>query len=303
MNQILQQINQFLREKEGTEKTYLLDNADSLFTVPDQFPRKTSKIAIKTDLINHSFFQKSLDPDTDFCLIDKNRLITARPFKRSNQLYLMTDANDVCSSTLILGQSKNWYANMQASADGQFLSFTDAMLPMLLKIGASEAVPIFNDSGIMLLNLQWSPVKPVMAGLVLNNQTQERQFFIFDAEKHQQIDLDNQSEIPANYLNPHFHWSPDGNKAILTSAKSVHLVDFAARRFYPDIIRLPNEISELIWSDNSSSFALVEIIGQARNRYIFDDLDYRKSILHRYNINADFTVPMITRSASESDIQ
>ena len=106
LNTTLSQINQFLKDRSGTDANYLLESADSLFTIPDQFPRPTSIVAMRTDLINHSSFQKSLEPDTDFCVVDDNRVITTRPFQRSNRLFMMTDADDVCRSEMLLGQSR-----------------------------------------------------------------------------------------------------------------------------------------------------------------------------------------------------
>ncbi|KAF1081032.1 MAG: hypothetical protein GQF41_2846 [Candidatus Rifleibacterium amylolyticum] len=87
LNTCLSQINQYFKDRDLTDSTYHLESADSLFTIPDQLPRPTSKVAIRTELTNHSYFQKSLEPDTDFCVIDDNRVITARPFQRSNRLF------------------------------------------------------------------------------------------------------------------------------------------------------------------------------------------------------------------------
>jgi len=74
----------------------------------------------------------------------------------------------------------------------------------------------------------------------------------------------------------------------------------SSNKFFTDIARLPNEIAELVWSSDSRSFALLEVIGQARNRYAFDDLDYRKSILHRFNIKEDFSTTEDHAQRSES---
>jgi len=300
LNQILLQINQHLKEKSTTESTYLLDNASSLFTIPDQLPRKTSKIAIKTELINHSFFQKSLEPDTDFCVVDEEQVITARPFKRSNRLFLMTDMNDVCSSTILLDQSKRWYANLTASTNGRFLGFTDGLLPAIINLSDKNTKRISENQSEILLDWQWSPTESIIAGFLLNNVSQERRLFIFDAEKGNELTLANYQSLTPNYYNANVQWSPDGQRILLTSAKSVHLIDMKGKRFYADIARLPNEIAELVWSFDSRSFAVVEIIGQSRNRYTFDDLDFRKSILHRFNIKDDFTATEDHAQRSES---
>ncbi len=300
LNQILLQVNQHLKEKSTTESTYLLDNADSLFTIPDQLQRKTSKIAIKTELINHSFFQKSLEPDTDFCVIDEERVVTARPFKRSNRLFLMTDVNDVCSSSMILDQSKKWYANLKASSDGRFIAFSDGLVPSVMEISDGSILKISENENEILLDWEWSPSASIIAGFLLDNATQERRFFIFDAGKRQSVRLQNEETMSPNYYNSHLNWSPDGSRILLCSAKSVHLIDMSSNKFFTDIARLPNEIAELVWSSDSRSFALLEVIGQARNRYAFDDLDYRKSILHRFNIKEDFSTTEDHAQRSES---
>ncbi|MDD2998251.1 MAG: hypothetical protein EOM80_03215 [Erysipelotrichia bacterium] len=288
LNQILQQVNQSLKERKLAETTYLLDNADSLLTIPDQFLRKVNKTAIQTGLINYSSFQKSLEPDTDFCVVDKNRVVVARPFKRSNRLFIMTDENNVCSSSILLEQSHNWYANLSASANGKFMALTDGMRPAVLTIGAAEPQNLFSDENIIMLDMCWSPAQSLLAGMALNNSSQERILFLYDAEKGSMISFDNPSSPShANYLNAFPYWSPDGNRIIFTSARGITLLDIRQHKIFEDALRLPNEIGELVWSADSNSFALLEVIGQARNRYLFDDLDYRKTVLHRYRINSE----------------
>lgn len=290
LNSCLTQVNQFLKDHGNNDTTYFLESAESLFSIPDQLPRATSKIALRTEMINHSCFQKSLEPDTDFCVIDDNRVITARPFQRSNRLFLMTDADNTCQSELILKQASTWYADLSASSDGRFLACSDGMRPLIKPMNASESEQLFENSNQMLLTMNWSPQKPWLAGLLLNNLTQERSFFIYDAERAAMLETGaRQLAEEANYINPYICWSPDGNRLLLTSARSVHLLDFAKDKVQMHIVRVPNDIAEITWSDDSESFALVEVIGQARQRYIFDDLDYRKCILHRYRIKSDYT--------------
>jgi hypothetical protein len=291
LNSTLSQINQFLKERGGTDANYLLESADSLFTIPDQYPRQTSKVAIRTELINHSSFQKSLEPDTDFCVVDDNRVIAARPFQRSNRLFLMTDADNVCRSEMLLGQAKTFYADLSASGDGRYLAFSDGMRPMLMALTTRESRLLFADNNLLLLSMQWSPKQSLLAGIVLNNSNQERSFFLYDAEAATMLDfVSAEVAAEANYLNPYVSWSPDGQRIMLTSARSLHFIDIAGKKTLMNAVRVPNEIAETIWSDDSASFALIEVIGQARQRYIFDDLDYRKCVLHRYRIKADFSI-------------
>ena len=290
LNTSLSQINQYFKDLGITDTNYHLESADSLFSIPDHLPRPISKIAIRTELINHSFFQKSLEPDTDFCVVDDNRVITARPFQRSNRLFLMTDADNVCRAEQLLGQAKTWYADLSASGDSRYIAFTDGLRPLVMSLSASASTRLFESDNLILLSMHWAPQQPLLAGLMLDNQTQERSFFLYDAEAGTMLPT-GEAEIAkeANYINPYVSWSPDGKRLLLTSARSVHILDIEAGKASMHIARVPNEIAEIIWSDDSSSFALVEVIGQARQRYVFDDLDYRKCVLHRYRIKPDFS--------------
>jgi len=162
---------------------------------------------------------------------------------------------------------------------------------MVMPVKGGNPVRLFPDSDEkILLDMRWSPNKPLLAGMTLDNTTQQRQLFIFDAAAGKMLSQPETDSLPVNYLNAFVCWSPDGRRLLLTSARNVHLIDLDQKKAAADILRLPNEIGETLWSDDGKSFALVEIIGQARSRYLFDDLDYRKTVLHRYRINDDFSV-------------
>jgi len=160
-----------------------------------------------------------------------------------------------------------------------------------MPIKGGSPVRLFPDNDEqILLDMRWSPKAPLLAGMTLDNRTQQRQLFIFDAAAGKMLSQPDLSSLPSDYLNAFTCWSPDGRRLLLTSARNIHLVDLDQNRAVADVLRLPNEIGETLWSEDGKSFALVEIIGQARSRYLFDDLDYRKTVLHRYRINDDFSL-------------
>lgn len=290
MNQLLQKVNRHLAEKKTTESNYLLDNAGSLLTIPDNFSRRHCDIALKLDMANISSFIDSLEPDTELAIANANIVFTTRPHKNTNRIFMFSELNDVCSASILLTPSRKWYANLTPTSDGRFLAFTEDNEPMVMKIGEQAATKIFPERKTLIMAMRWSPTKPVLAGMVLDLDSQQRLFFAFDAESKKLLSFAGIEDLGENYLYAHPYWAPDGNRLIMTTGRTISLVDIDARRIYNNVHQLPNEISELIWSADSKSFAVVEIIGQVRSKTIFDDFDLRNSILHRYRIGDDFKV-------------
>lgn len=289
MNQILQKVNRHLSEKSTTDTAYLLDNADSLLNIPDNFSRKQCEIANKLELANMSSFLDSLEPDTELAVSDSGLVFSTRPHKNSNRIIKFSEANETCSATILLSPARKWYADLRPSSSGSFLAFTDDNEPMVLKVGNKEAKKLFPQQKTMLMAMQWSRTEPVLAGMVLDPDTQQRHFFAYNAEKGEKIEFSGMSELAENYLYAHPYWAPDGKKLIMTTGRKITLIDTSTARIYNNITSLPNEVSEVVWSSDSSSFAVVEIIGQVRSKTVFDDYDLRHSVLHRFRINQDFT--------------
>ncbi|MEW6711204.1 MAG: hypothetical protein AB1403_15360 [Candidatus Riflebacteria bacterium] len=290
MNQILQKVNRFLADKNTTDAAYLLDNAESLLKIPDNFSRRTCQIADKIELANLSSFIDSLEPDCDMAIADAGLVFVTRPHKNGNRILRFSEQNNVCSGSIVLEPGKAWYSGLRPDKRGQYLAFTEGNEPMLIKMGKSEPVKFFPQRKTLLMAMEWSPQQPVLAGMVLDLDTQERLFFVYDAENQKMVDLAGIENLKANHLYAHPFWSPDGNRLIMTTGRQINLIDLTESRVYHGITSLPNEISELIWSADGNSFAVVEIIGQARSKTVFDDYDLRKSVLHRFKINKDFSV-------------
>lgn len=290
LNHILNRVNKHLSQKSSTDKNYLLDSSDSLLTIPDQFKRKNCKIALKLELENISQFKESLEPDTDLAVCSDKLVFSTRPHKNSNRMFKYALNGDKTEVSSINGQSIKWFGNLTPDANARFIAYSDNKHLYVLNLKSGKRQPLFDNRKILVLGIEWSPVESLLAGLIMDNDTQERIFFIYDAKEKKLLELKNDRQVEANYLYAWPYWSPDGKKIALTSGSEIHLIDIDKLKAYPKAVLLPNEISELIWSSDSRSFAVVEIIGQTRSRYVFDDLDLRKSILHRYRIEDDYSV-------------
>ena len=290
LNHILNTVNKYLSQKSSTDQNYLLDNSDSLRTIPDQFKRKNCKIALKLELENISLNQESLEPDADLAVCSNNLVFSTRPHKTSNRIFKYSINNKKIDVSSINGQSIKWFSNLTPAPNALYIAYSDNKNLFILNLESGERQQIFANRKLIVLCMRWSAAKPVLAGLVLDNDTQERVFFIYDAEQKKMLEIKNDKQIEANYLYAWPYWSPDGKKVALTTGSEIHIIDIDNLKAYPKAVLLPNEISELIWSADSQSFAVVEIIGQTRSRYVFDDLDLRKSILHRYRIEEDYNV-------------
>ena len=283
LNHILDKVNQYLREKPNTDKAYLLDRAKSLFTIPDQLPRKACKLSDRLKIQPISSLETTIEPETEFCL-GKKVLFFSRPSIRSNKLYKATHNSPVSSFSQILRQSKKWYSDFSTSPTGNYLALTDGGTPQILNLKTSKLIEPFKKNDLML-SMVWSPKNDILAGMVLNNDTRERRAYIFDMHANAFLNFfENNENFQPNHLYANPYWSPDGTKIIFTSGNELHLLNLRSKQSYPSCHQLPNKVSELIWSDDSNSFACVEIVGQTRDKNIFDDLDLRKSILHRFRI-------------------
>lgn len=290
MNQLLQKVNRLLSEKSTTDTAYLLENADSLLNIPDNFSRTQCDIASKLQMANISSFKDSLEPDTEIAVANADLIFSTRPFKNSNRIFVFSELNNVCSASVLLAPSRKWYANLRPTGDGRFLAFTDNNEPMVIKVGTKEPTRLFPNKNVLMMSMQWSSTERLLAGMVLDLDTQQRHFFVFDAEKMAMLELASLAELEENYLYAHPYWAPDGKKILLTTGRKITLIDSGNKKIYNNITSLPNEVAEIIWSPDSQSFAVVEIIGQVRSKTVFDDYDLRHSVLHRFRINEDFSV-------------
>lgn len=290
LNQTLIQINQYLAEKSYTDKAYLLDNADTLFNIPDQLIRLTCNMAENLKLENLSYFLDSLEPDCEMAVNSEHLFFSTRPARTANKIIMYNQKENVCSASVILKPGRYWYFDLRPDRSEKYLAFTENYEPYVLRLEDKKVYKIFPDRNTLMLSMEWSSANPWLAGMVLDTDTQNRHFFVFDAEKGELINIANAPSLEQNYLYAWPYWSPDGNKIIVTTGRFLHLVDVVNSQAYPKIFSFSNEIAELVWSDDNRSFAVVEVIGQPRSKTEFDDFDLRKSILHRLDIDKNFKV-------------
>jgi dipeptidyl aminopeptidase/acylaminoacyl peptidase len=288
LNQTLTKVNKFLAKKSGTDKNYLLDSADTLFNIPDQFSRIECGIAENLQLANISTAIDSLEPDCEVAINSEKLIFSTRPYKNNNRIFIYSEKNDVCSASMLLGPGLGWYANLRPSADEKFLAYTENFEPYVLNLADKKSHKLFPDKSMRMLSMEWSPVFSWLAGMVLDLESQQRTFFVFDTQQNKLLSIKNVEKLGQNFLYAWPYWAKNGKKIIMTSGRHINLVDVENSIAYPKVTSLPNEIVELVWSENSKSFAVVEVIGQTRSTTVFDDFDLRKSILHRFDLSDDF---------------
>ncbi|MDD3000466.1 MAG: hypothetical protein PHF29_01790 [Candidatus Riflebacteria bacterium] len=289
-NHILKKINDYLKLHKETDEKFLLDTAESLFTIAGKMECKVSDLANNLRLRNISADEKCLEPDSNFCLIAKNKIAVIKPAIQNNKIFVLTETDNGYYSELLLDRTNGYYENIIVSHNGEFLAYTVDMAPSVINLSTKKANRIINsNSNKIFLNMQWAPNKNILAGVVLDKKTQERNIFIYDADKNENIEIKNKNEIlPENQLFAFPYWSPNSDKIIFASAKSAHLIDLKNNLSISNLIMLNGSFSELMWAQNGDSFAITETVGQTRSRTEFDDLDFRKTLIRRFRITEKY---------------
>jgi len=295
MNLILRIINETLKNQKGTFRSFLIDSAIGLITIKDQMRRKTDTIEMNLNFTNLSQSLEGLRPEADFELIGNREAVTIRPDGSES---LLAKLSMDSSGTVLLERGKRFYHNLKASKSHPFVAFTDGGEVKIIncsvpkasseKTSASSpiAVSIFNSDSKVLLDMEWSPTTPILAGIVLDKETSDREIFLFDAENNKRLEyVNNSSGIESDYQYAYPYWAPNGTSLLFVSDNEINLIDTIAQKVFPKIVTALNNIAEIIWSPDSRSFAYVEVIGQARDKAEFDDRDFGGYILHRCFLN------------------
>lgn len=284
-NSVLIEVNSALKRITSTRASRLMDEVTSVLQVKDHLPRRTDTVETNHGFTCLSDGLPTIYPDLDFELTGESGVVTLRPDEAANHIVRLSSPS---SGSVILEHSRRPYSFLRASPDGRWLSFTEHGSLKLLRLDTPGAVPsiIFPDIHTQLLDMEWSPVGSLVAGIVLNRDTLERTIFVYDADAGRLDELvASQRLIEGNYQFAYPCWSPDGKRLFFVTDHDINLIDLGARRITPKLVTVSSQLSELIWSHDARSFALVEVDGQTRDKQDFDDRDFRCSTLRRYNLN------------------
>ena len=286
LTNILQKTNHYLVEYGFVKSENIIDSVEGLYSLQENDITKPSNFTKSSYFKNLSLQIPSNEPDTEYELSQKF-VLTTRPSQKTNKIYKLTLDKDNDESSVFSEEAKIWFQNFKISYSEKYLALTDGLVPCLINLENKEFKEIFKDQkGITLLDCEWSPTQNLLAGMILDDNTSERYAFIYDADKGIMLDIGNYSRIfESNYLFATPIWSPKGNKLVFISAKSIHLIDLDNNKAKANLVNVEGEIGEFIWSEDANSFAFVEVKGQTRSQYHFDDYDFRGCVLHRYRFN------------------
>ncbi|MBF0498657.1 MAG: PD40 domain-containing protein [Candidatus Riflebacteria bacterium] len=291
INAVLKTVNAALLEIPGNSKKFLLSDRAMLETIRDQLPRRVDTMEQAMGLSNLSDLIPGLAPDMDFTFLSNTSLVSIRPEESNNALFLLSMSG---SSSVLLKAGQFEYGNLLPSPGGTFLAFTDGGKPCVIAVnnvsnatGSTAPQPLFSGGNKLLLDWCWSPREDRLAGIVLDRITGNREIFVFEAAKnHLSPIFDDNTQVQGNYQFAFPYWSPDGHKLLFCSGNELHLADIDTGKVYPRVVTTPDLISEVLWSPDGLSFAIVEVCGLARSKTEFDNLDFPRSTLRRFRVSA-----------------
>ena len=286
LNNILQKTNQYLIEYGFVTPENIIDSIEGLYNLPENDITKPSNFSKSSYFKNLSLQIPNNEPDTEYELSEKS-VFTTRPGVKTNKIYKLSLKQEPGESGVFAEEANIWYQKFKISANEKYLALTDGLVPCIINLETKELKEIFKDQkGITLLDYEWSPTQNLLAGIILDENTSERYAFIYDADKSVMLDIGNYSKIfNSNYLYATPIWAPKGNKLVFISAKAINLIDLTNNIAKANLVSVEGEIGEFIWSEDANSFAFIEIKGQTRNQYHFDDYEFRGCVLHRYRFN------------------
>ncbi|HEY9070729.1 MAG TPA: hypothetical protein VIV61_10780 [Candidatus Ozemobacteraceae bacterium] len=283
-NSFLMELNAALKRRPGTVSSRLIDDVRSLLMMRDHLPRRTDTVEADLGFSCLSNRLTELYPDLDFEPVASTAVVAVRPDEVANHLVLLSDA----TGSLLLQHSHKPYGFPRASADGRWLSFTENGLLKLLDLQnpGEPALQLFEDPQLQLLDMEWAPSGTFLAGIVLDRVSLDRRLFVFDAATGKHVDqVAHQTGIDGNYQFAYPFWAPDGKRLFFVTDHVINLIDLGKNRTVPRLVSLQGQLSEIVWSPDARAFALVETIGQSRDKQEFDDRDFQCSILRRYDLN------------------
>ena len=285
LNGILEKINEFLSKNKDTDIKFLATNYEKLTAFAQSMNEKANDLTTKLGLHKIEESNNPIITDNEFCIVDEKRIAVIRPTDKNNMIYLLTNTDNGYYTSVLAMEGDGCYKNLSSSPSGQYLAYSNDLKPQISVISTSAIIKPF-DANKIILEMKWAPKNNILAGIVLDRITQERTCFIYDADKQKHLlpDLNNK-QLPENNLYSYPYWAPNAEKLFFASSQAIHLIDLTSNKVVPYLVRLKDSFAELIWSDDSKSFAITELVGQTRNHAEFDDMDFRKTILHRYKLS------------------
>ncbi|HNV69562.1 MAG TPA: hypothetical protein PKO06_07700, partial [Candidatus Ozemobacteraceae bacterium] len=281
-NSVLSRVNTFLSERPGTRRNDLIQDRGALRNVRDQLPRRDDAVENSYRWKNFSELMPAIEPDVDFAALQTNRVVGLRPTDLGYTLVRL-DASESAGIELASFSESVW--DLTPSTDGTWVACTVNGDLRLINTINRQMVNLFDPKTYQLLDMAWAPGQPLLAGIVLERRTGEREIFLYDAAKAKKLSIPLKEQgLNGNYQFAWPCWSPDGTRVLFTSGNDFSLIDLPSGKVHAGLFQTPNTITELVWAPDSRSFAFVEILGQSRNKGEFDDRDFRGSILHRFRI-------------------
>ncbi len=290
-NALLEKVNQFLKRDPRTARSALLDSGPSLLSIRDQLPRREDTFEAQLGFQNLSGRLVSLQPEQEFALIGNREAVCIRPDLGEKANMLVRLSRDG-SGTVMISRGTGLFENLEAHRDGRYLAFSEGDALKVTDLVASRTSEVFPEGKKTVLDMAWSPRGCFLAGVVVDKFSADREIFIYDASGSQLLDLPGkQSGIEGDYQFAYPFWAPDGRKLFFTDGERIHLIDLSSRKVIPAVFEVaggmapPRAIGEILWAPDSMSFAIVEVLGQARDKAEFDDRDFWGSVLRRFRLN------------------
>ncbi len=284
-NSVLSRLNAFLSERPGTKRNDLIQDRTALRNVRDQLPRHDDVVENSYRWKNFSDLMPAIEPDVDFAVLHAQRVVGLRPTDIGYSLVRL-DASESAGIELASFSETVW--DLTPSPDGTWVALTVGGELKLVNCINRQVVSVFEAKMYQLLDMAWAPRNHLLAGIVLDRRTGDRDIFLYNATTLQMLPIKLKEQgLNGNYQFAWPCWSPDGSRLIFTSGNDFSLIEVSTGKVYAGLFPTPNTITEIIWSPDSRSFAFVEILGQSRNKSEFDDRDFRGSILHRFRIPTD----------------
>ena len=296
-NYFLSRVNDELLRFTTTDPNFLIETFASLGDLRDQLPRNTDTFELRYQFANLSGNPGGLIPEVDFTAGSSGTAYSIR-FNGGSTSIVRFESSSPGEFKTVIDESGQFISSLSLSSDERFVAFPTRSLEVakhsnlcVSKTEQGGSVQLFPGRSVTVLGMAWSPKKPVLAGVVLDRSSAERELFVYDAESGEHLTFfKDVKEVDGNFLFAHPYWSPMGDRFLVTTGNHLHLFDTSQRKVWNDIFESKNLLSQFIWSPNGNAFAFVEVKGHSRDKNYYDERDFRSTTLRRFNIHPDSSV-------------